>query len=199
MTTVRGYLQLFQRKEKFAEYKEQFGIMIEELDRANGIITEFLSLAKTKAIDIKPGNLNDTIRSLFPLFQAEALHLGQEVQADVNDIPTICYDEKEIRQLILNLVRNGMEAMEAGGVLKIKTYLDNEKVSLSIQDTGKGIDKRIMPNIGTPFFTTKDSGVGLGLSICYRIAERHKAKLEIRSSNAGTNVIVKFPIWKDGE
>ncbi|MBP2652086.1 MAG: kinE 1 [Firmicutes bacterium] len=197
MTTVRGYLQMFQRKDQFGEYQNQLDTMIEELDRANEIITEFLSLAKNKRVDLKPGNLNGTIHALFPLLQAEAFRLGHELETDIGDISPCCYDDKEIRQLILNLVRNGFEAMEARGMLSIKTYQENDKVIMVIQDNGPGIPPEVLSRLGTPFVSTKESGTGLGLSVCYRIAERNQAKIEVTSSINGTTFLVKFMVLKN--
>lgn len=194
MTTVRGYLQMFQRKNNFAQYHDQLYTMIEELDRANSIITEFLSLAKNKSFELKLGNLNGTIHALFPLIEAEGFRLGHNINTDIGDIPPICYDDKEIRQLILNLVRNGFEAMDKNGFLTIKTYFDDEEVVLEIQDTGTGIPEEVLSKIGTPFITTKERGTGLGLSVCYRVAERHGAKIMVKSSTEGTTFSVKFPV-----
>lgn len=194
MTTVRGYLQMFQKKGEFREYKSQLGTMIEELDRANLIISEFLSLAKNKVVELKHGNLNDTIRVLYPLLQAEAFHLGNDLQIDLSDIPPINYDDREIRQLIHNLARNGMEAMKSSGKLTIKTYIENEKAVLSIQDTGTGIPKDIQESIGTPFRTTKDNGIGIGLSVCYKIAQRHEAELDFVTGINGTKFFMKFKV-----
>lgn len=192
MTTVRGYLQMFQRKSDFEEYRTQLDTMIGELDRANGIITDFLSLAKDRRVDLVPGNLKDIVNMLFPILQADAFLLGHEIQLDLGDIPIIYYDDKDMRQLILNLVRNGLEAMESSGIVTIKTYLDNEKIILAVQDTGSGIPQEIQDKIGTPFITTKDFGTGLGLSICYRISERHGAKIEFETSSAGTTFFIQF-------
>lgn len=195
LTTVRGYLQLFHKRPKYADHREQFATMIEELDRANSIITEFLSLAKNKRAELKPGNLNGTIHALFPLLQADAFRMGHQIEADIGDIPTFCYDDKEIRQLILNIVRNGMEAMKAGGLVTIKTYCERNTVVIAIKDTGAGIPKEILTKLGTPFMTTKESGTGLGLSICYRIAERHNAKIDIKTSSKGTTFFIKFKVY----
>jgi signal transduction histidine kinase len=192
LTTVRGYLQFFQRKDKFIEYRGQLETMVEELDRAGSIITEFLSLAKNKAVELSLDNLNGTIHALLPLIQAEAFRLGHDVLTDIGDIPSICYDDSEIRQLILNLARNGMEAMDSGGILTIKTYLEKDKVVLVIQDTGTGISKHIQENIGTPFQTTKDNGTGIGLSVCYRIAQRHNAEMDFVTGNNGTTFFIRF-------
>jgi len=195
LTTVRGYLQMVQLNSKYNSHQEQLSTMIEELDRANSIITEFLSLAKNNHAELIPGNLNGTIHALFPLLQADAFRLGHEVQTDIGDIPAICYDDKEIRQLILNLVRNGMEAMEPGGIITIETYLEDDKIILAVKDTGPGIPKEVLSKLGTPFVTTKEFGTGLGLSICYRIAARHDAKIEISTSSEGTNFFVKFKAY----
>ncbi|KYZ76088.1 hypothetical protein AXX12_06485 [Anaerosporomusa subterranea] len=192
MTTVRGYLQMFQRRAELAKYGEQLTTMIEELDRANAIISEFLSLAKNKAIDRKRGNLNTIIRSLFPLIEADALRMGHEAAVRTGDIPDNEFDPQQVRQLILNLTRNGLEAMQGGGRLTIRTYLSSQAIVLEVQDTGSGIPDEILQQLGTPFVTTKETGTGLGLPVCFRIAERHGAKMGIQSSSQGTTVCVAF-------
>jgi nitrogen-specific signal transduction histidine kinase len=161
LTTVRGYLQLFQRKEQYADHKEQFGIMIEELDRANAIITEYLSLAKNKTVELKLGNVNSILTVLYPLLQADAYCYGHDIRLEKGTIPDILLDEKEIRQLVLNLVRNGHEAMLSGGTVTIKTYFDNDKVIVAFQDTGPGMLDEVLSKLGTPFLTTKENGTGL--------------------------------------
>lgn len=195
MTTVRGYLQYYLGKEKLSDYHEQFQTMIDELDRANSIISEFLSLARNKVADMKLANLNETIIKLKPLIQADAFRMGHDIHIETGlNIPNIQLNKNEIRQLILNLTRNGFEAMKKGGILSIATYLKDNKVVLSIKDTGTGIPDEVLEKIGTPFFTTKDNGTGLGLSVCYRIAERHNAKIDIDTSPKGTVFSVKFPV-----
>ena len=192
LTTVRGYLQMYQRKTENAKYHSQFQTMIEEIDRANAVISEFLSLAQNKAVELKPNSLNDIIRTLLPLLQAEALRSGQDIQVDMGDVPDINLDEKEIRQLLLNLVRNGFEAMEVGGRIVIETYAVNDKVVLAVHDTGKGIPQKVLDKIGTPFVTTKDNGTGLGLPVCYRIAQRHEANIDVKTSPQGTIFMIEF-------
>jgi PAS domain S-box-containing protein len=201
MTTVRGYLQMFQRKGNFSAYHEQFSTMIEELDRANTIITEFLSLAKEKDVEMKRGNLNKVIHSLLPLLQAEAFRIGHAIRADLDDIPDSDFNEKEIRQILLNLVRNGFEAMEHSGEVIIRTYRRDDNIMLSVQDTGSGIPAEVVSKLGTPFVTTKEDGTGLGLPVCYRIAERHNAKIDLDTGPWGTTFTVIFHpalSWEQG-
>lgn len=193
MTTVRGYLQMFQRQEKFAEYTGQIQTMIEELDRANSIISEFLSLAKDKRVVKKPTCLNTVIQKFVLLIQTEAIHDSKRVETELGDIPKIIVDEDEIRQCILNLTRNALDATPKGGVVTIYTDWDGENtVLLSVRDNGSGIPHKVLSNLGTPFVTTKETGTGLGLPTCYRIAERHNAKIEVDSNSAGTNITMKF-------
>lgn len=194
LTTVRGYLQFFEKKPEFAGHREQLAAMIEELDRANFIITEFLSLAKNKAVHIETCHLNDDIKGILPLLQADAIHSGHQIEFQPSDIPSLNVDKKEIRQVLLNLVRNALEATPPSGKITIKTEQVNKQVVLSVQDTGPGISKEIIDKSGTPFVTTKISGIGLGLSVCYRIAERHKALLDFQTGPAGTTFSLKFRI-----
>lgn len=192
MTTVRGFLQLLGDKKECGQFKEYFNLMIEELDRTNSIITEFLSMAKNKTVDLKIMDLNGIIRAMIPLIQSDAIKNDMDTCYELNDVPGLLLDEKEIRQLILNLARNGLEAMSPGGVLTFRTYTDGGEVVLAVCDRGPGIDPELLEKIGTPFFTTKDEGTGLGLAVCYSIAARHKAVIEIETSPAGTTFLVRF-------
>ena len=192
MTAVRGFLQIFLQKAELNNYQEHFSIMIEELDRANSILTEFLSLAKDKTVELQRASLNNVIEAIFPLLQADAFRLGHNIIVEAGEISEFEFDEKEIRQLILNLVRNGLEAMEQAGTVKIKTYTVDGKIVLAVQDSGSGISPAIMDKLGTPFLTTKGTGTGLGLPVCYRIVERHGAHIAAHSGPGGTLFTVTF-------
>ncbi len=194
MTTVKGFLQILMTRPEYLKDRAFFELMVSELDRANSIITEFLSLAKDKAVKLRPQNLNHIIQALSPLITADGMVTDQFIEFELWDIPDIDLDEKEIRQLILNLVRNGFEAMPSGGALTIKTFRDNGEVVLAVTDGGKGISPEILEKIGTPFFTTKDTGTGLGLAVCYSIADRNNARIEIETGPKGTTFYVRFKI-----
>ncbi|KAF1083957.1 Sporulation kinase E [Sporotomaculum syntrophicum] len=192
MTFVRGFLQLLGGKDRYAQDKEYMDLMIDELDRANSIITEFLSLAKNKAVELKRQNLNQKIRTILPLLQADAMKQDKSIGVELGDIPYILIDRNEIKQLILNLVRNGLEAMSPGGLLSIKTFKDDDRIVLAVQDQGAGIAPEVLEKIGTPFFTTKDNGTGLGLAVCFSIAQRNNAKIDIETGSTGTTFYVRF-------
>jgi PAS domain S-box-containing protein len=192
LTTVRGYLQLFQNKHEFSGYRSQLATMIDELDRANGIITEYLSLAKNKVADLKRGDLNAYLAALLPRLQTDALRLGRKVELRAEPISPVAFDGRELHRLVRNLVRNGLEAAPAGGTVTVATYEDDGRVVLAVRDTGGGIPASVAGRLGTPFVTTKDNGTGLGLPVCYRIAHRHGARMEFTSGAEGTTFFVKF-------
>ncbi len=196
LTTVRGFLQLYKDKELFTQYKNSFDLMIDELDRANSIITEFLSLAKTKPLVMENQNINTILEKIFDLIQANALVSGKYINMELGDIPDLPLNAREIRQLLLNFIRNGLEAMSPGGNLTIRTFTDGNEVVLSVQDQGHGIESGVLDKIGTPFFTTKDNGTGLGLAVCYSIAARHNAVINIESGLTGTTFFVRFKVSK---
>ncbi|WP_083453872.1 PAS domain S-box protein [Syntrophomonas palmitatica] len=199
MTTVRGFLQVLNDKEKYAEDSEILNLMIEEIDRANAIIKEFLSLAKDKLIEPKMQNINSVISNMLPLFQADAMSQEKYISIKLGNVPDLLLDEKEIRQLLLNLVRNGLEAMSSGGMLTIMTFMEDENVVLSVQDQGHGMSKDVIEKLGTPFFTTKDDGTGLGMAVCYGIAKRHGAAIAIDTGPSGTTFSIKFALNDRGK
>ncbi|VBB05905.1 Hypothetical protein LUCI_1116 [Lucifera butyrica] len=195
MTTVRGFLQFLGWKKELENYKAHFELMIEELDRANDIIKEFLSLAKDRAMDFKLLKLNDLIREIFPMLQADALLNNCCIETPLEDVPAVMLDKPSIRQLILNMTRNAIEAMPQGGKIRIGTRHCAEKVFLYVEDEGSGIPPEFMDKLGTPFATLKETGSGLGLAICYRIVQRHDAEIFVESEyGKGTVFTVRFNI-----
>ncbi len=194
MATIRGFMQILSSKKEFSNYLDYFDLMIEELDRANHIITEFLSIGRNVPSDRQKENLNAIIESLQPLIEASGYAQDKYLEVETAEIPELFLNNKEIRQIILNLCQNGYEAMGAGQTLRIKTFLEEGKAVLAVQDEGEGIRPEVMAKLGTPFFTTKKQGTGLGLGICYGIAARHQAEIAIETGPGGTTFYVKFSL-----
>ena len=192
ITSVRGFLQLLGGKNECLQYKEYFDLMIGELDRANSVITEFLSLAKDRPMVLKMQNLKLIIEALAPSIIAEASDANMYLHIELEDIPYLLLNENEIKQLILNLVRNGLEAMEPEETLTLRAFIVDESVVISIIDQGYKISSEVIEKMGTPFFSTKDHRTGLGLAECYSIAARHKASIDINTGSNGTTVNVIF-------
>lgn len=192
LTTVSGLLQVLVRKEEFTKYREYVDIMNSELSRVNAIIDECLSFGQRNNLHLKVHSLNSIIRDINPLLQAYALDMEQEVILDLGHVPSLLLDEIEIRQLVVNLVRNGLEAMGSRRKVYISTCYENDEVILSVRDEGSGMEQTVFDMAGTPFYTTKRAGTGLGLAKCYNIAFRHGAILNIETGREGTTVYVRF-------
>lgn len=192
MTTVHGFLQMLKSEPECSKFHSCFELMIEELNAANSIISEFLSLAKDKAIYLKDQNLNAIVKNIYPLIAAEAIKSDKQVKIKLHNIANTGLDCNEIRQLILNLALNGLEAMEPGGTLQLSTYMHKDQIVLAVKDQGNGINPAVFDKLGTPFVTTKENGTGLGLAVCYSIADRHHANIEYKTGPSGTTFMIKF-------
>ncbi len=194
MTTVRGFLQLMGSEETSVQKKYYYEMMIEELDKANEIITEFLSLAKDKMVKLKLKSLNTLISTLYPLLSSDAVKQKKRILLSQGVIPDIPLDDKEMKQLIINLVKNGLESMRSGGTVTIGTYIQDHQVVLFVEDEGDGIRPEIFDKLGTPFVTTKDNGTGLGLAVSYSIANRHNATIDFKTGSSGTTFYLRFKL-----
>ena len=195
MTTVRGFLQFLTDDMGLTKYKDYFDLMIDELDRANSIISEFLSMGNTRSSELTMQDLNAIICDIWPLLEIDTLNQNKFIEFETQNIPPMFLNRDEISQLLINLCRNGLEAMKPGKRLSIRTYTESEStVVLEIRDQGEGMDKEVLKKIGTPFYTTKDNGTGLGLGVSYAIAARHNAKIDVQSSSKGTVLFVKFSL-----
>lgn len=194
MSTVKGFLQILRQKNECNKHQNYYDLMISELDRANLIISEFLSIAKNKATEVKKINLLSIVNNILPLLEAEVSvrNNGHLLILELDEVPDLLLDEKEIRQLILNLVINAIEAMPNGGNITIKTYSNFNHIILAIKDEGQGIGHSILERLGTPFVTTKESGTGLGLAVCYSIAARHNMKIDVKTGKEGTTFNIIF-------
>ncbi|MBP3041754.1 PAS domain S-box protein, partial [Bacillaceae bacterium Marseille-Q3522] len=199
MSVIRGFIQLIKEQNLDPDTERQyFELIIAELDRANEMINDFLSLSKSRIVDKRPTDLNEVIRSLYPMISSEGNMAAVTVSFYLQTpLPLILIDSREIKQLILNLVRNSCEAMKSGDKLEIITeHLSMEKVvQLHIRDTGSGIPKEYLEKIFDPYFTSKEGGTGLGLAVCKSICEGHNASLQIESEEGkGTSVIIHFAV-----
>ncbi|PGL71055.1 PAS domain-containing sensor histidine kinase [Bacillus sp. AFS055030] len=192
LTTVKGFLQLGLQNKDFESYSPIFELMIDEINRVNSIITEFLDIAKKKPNKLEEHNLNQIINTLYPLLETRALKEDKLIIRELNKIPNLIIDQNEIRQLLLNMVSNSLDAMDVGKIVKIHTYSEDDKIVMSIIDEGTGIPPEIIERISTPFVTSKENGTGLGLAICYAIAKRNNATIDFTTSSNGTVFNIKF-------
>jgi len=196
LTVIRGFMQLMQRQMDPTKIQDYLKMVISELDRSNEIIGNFLSLSQNRFLQKDMINLNRIIEEIETLLIAEANHSNIELII-VKDpkLQDLLLNDKEIKQLILNLTRNGMESMSAGGKLYIRTIQLADEALLEVQDTGHGIPQDKLDQLFEPFYTTKPSGTGLGLAVCLSIVERHQAKIEVKSQESiGTTFTIRFNV-----
>ncbi len=193
MTAVRGLLQVLGEKPAYHEDQEFFDIMITELDRVNEIISEFLGLARDRVVNLTPHSLDRIVQSLYPMMMSNA-NLGEvEIVLELSNPPQVLMDKNEIRQLILNMFTNAIEAMPNHGKITIGTIRKDNEAVLFIKDEGTGLPPEIINNLGTPFVSTKENGLGLGLAVCYSIAARHHARIDFETGPKGTVFYISFP------
>ncbi len=198
MAVIRGFIQLMRERSPGHQH-EYYRIIMEELDRANSIINDFLSLAQNRIVEMEVRSLHDILNDLSPLLWADANMRGQSIEMDLcEQMPAFEMNEKEMKQMILNLARNGMEAMTDKGLLTIRTRLTaDDRIELHVADTGTGIAADKLSKLFEPFFTTKSRGTGLGLALCLSIVERHNGRIDVQSiEGSGTTFIVSFPLGK---
>jgi len=163
-----------------------FGILNEEVDRLNRIVVDFLFAVRPMTLELGAGSLNLIARELAEFVGAELEQSRIRLLLELaEDLPPALVDERYIKQALLNLVRNAQAAMPDGGLLTISTSATDSEARICVSDTGSGISQENMGKIFEPYFTTKDSGTGLGLTLAYRIAREHRGDISVDSKEGG--------------
>ena len=149
-----------------------------EVDRLNRLVEEFLRFARPHQLAASLADLNEVVRSVAALVEQRAASQQVEVQTVLTPLPHLTVDAEQLKQLLLNLALNALQAMPAGGQLELRTARDRAgAIVVEVEDEGGGIDPSIAARVFDPFFTTKEKGVGLGLSIAHKIATQHGGTL----------------------
>ena len=195
------HIQLIQKqiKEKEVietnEIKDALNVISEEVVRLNRVVLDFLFAVRP--MDSKPElrDLNILVSDLLQFLRYELDNAHVELSVNLEKIPYIEMDEKYIKQALLNVIQNALAAMPDGGILTIKSYKEDDRVLIEIADTGTGIPDEIKDKIFEPYFTTKDFGSGLGLTLVYKIMKEHLGEISINSKEGlGTSFVLNFPI-----
>lgn len=193
LTTIRGFIQLAEKG--FEESHAQ--LILEEIDRINLIVSEFLVLSKPNIVHFQNKNVKKILEETIALFQAQASMNNIEVITEaITDGCRVHCNENQLKQVFINIFKNSVEAMPLGGQLIIRMEeTPDAKVMIQITDTGEGMEAEQIQKLGTPFYTTKEAGTGLGYMIIKHIIEQHKGMLNIRSKvKKGTTVEMVLPI-----
>lgn len=198
LTAVRGFSQLLLEKhQEQTNLREYAEIIIEEIDRANNVVTDFLQLARPKKPVLQEQSVGSLIEETVAIVGPQAFLSNIAVQCEIaEDLPPCCLDRDQIKQVLLNMCQNSIEAIPGKGVLKIKAGLwpEGKEIFIEITDDGCGMSPESRERIGVPFYTTKEGGTGLGLSISYSIISAHQGRVEVTSKEGeGTTFRVYLP------
>jgi PAS domain S-box-containing protein len=172
------------------------GVVNEEIDRLNGIVVDFLFAVRPMNMDFREGNINTLIAELtdFVGFELEEAQIHC-ILTLAEELPLIDFDERFMKQVLLNLIKNAIAAMPAGGTLQILTEKGDGAIIIKVCDTGIGIPEENLSKIFEPYFTTKETGSGLGLTLAFKIIREHQGEITVKSkTGGGTCFIIALPI-----
>jgi signal transduction histidine kinase len=183
--SIKGAAQYLSTDTESEEHQKLLNVIIEEVNRLNRVVSQFLDYAKPYRIEVRKEDINRIVQKAISIIQSSGQTEHVSIKTDLaGNLPQVQVDAEQLIQVILNIAFNGLEAMEGRGELFFKTSQVEEDeepfVSLDISDTGAGISVKDINLLFKPFFTTKERGVGLGLSICQRIIKDHNGKLRVK-------------------
>lgn len=198
LSSIKGFATYFGAKfPEGSEDRESANVMIREVDRLNRVISELLEFARPSELNLKPANIKELLQHSLWLVQqdAEAKKIEMDLSAG-DDVCVTLVDPDRFTQALLNLYLNAIQAMDEGGVLSVRSFLDqNEHVRIEISDTGPGMAQEDLSRVFDPYFTTKPRGTGLGLAIVHKIVEAHNGEIKMRSApGKGTVVTILLPL-----
>ncbi|MEN6620657.1 MAG: ATP-binding protein, partial [Smithella sp.] len=184
--SIKGAAQYLKTEAVTEEQNKLFDVIIEETNRLNAVVSQFLDYARPYTLKFKEQNINALISRAISIIAANELAGNISLIQELDDkLPNVEADEQQLLQVILNIALNAIESMPRGGNLTFRTFKietsAGDAVGMTIRDTGCGISKDALKNIFKPFHTTKERGVGLGLAICWKIIKEHGGLIRVKS------------------
>lgn len=200
LSSIRGLAQfVYNSFSKTDERKEDLNTIIQEVDRLNKLVVQVLDYAKVKELDLTYFSINNLVNKMVELFKQEIKNKQIRFYLELSpDISQIQADEDQIRQILMNIIINAIQAISEEGEIKIKTekyfIKGGSGLKLIIEDNGVGISEKDLNQIFDPFFSTKEQGSGFGLSIVYKLVEGHQGEIKVESKEGeGTKFIIYLP------
>ncbi|HDQ13205.1 MAG TPA: PAS domain S-box protein [Sediminispirochaeta sp.] len=196
------HIQLIQRALKKNQCLDEaaagkyLDVIMEEIERLNGIVVDFLFAVRPMDTTMKKGNINKVIRELMDFIKYEAQESDIQIKTTLKkDLPKVVLDEKYMKQALINVIKNGMAAIGRDGTLTVATREDQGFVHVDVSDTGIGMSEEQMAKIFEPYYTTKEFGSGLGLTVVYKVLKEHGGEVSVQSKeNQGTTFTLSVPI-----
>ena len=197
LTSIRGFIQLM-KSDATASDKAFHHIVLDEIDRINDIVSELLLLAKPQELAYEKARVESIMSSVFGLLESQSNLYGVETKLEVlGALPEIDCEPNQLKQLFINIIKNSIEADSK----KVNITMKNTKdgfIQIRVKDDGCGIEKDRIKRLGEPFYSAKEKGTGLGLTVSYRIVQAHKGKIRYSSEvNEGTEVEMLLPVTID--
>lgn len=188
LTSIKGFIQLIMRKPDRPAPPSYLEVIAAEIERIEKLVTEFQLLARPiKPAIFRPVNMVRVVKDVVMLMEGQAfnkkIELTFEDQLD-NHLSAIFHtqgDQAQLKQVFINLLRNAIEAVDEAGRINVNLTLRDSMIAVTIKDNGMGMPQEVLLKLGTPFYTTKTNGTGLGLSVCFNIIESHGGKIEVTS------------------
>jgi PAS domain S-box-containing protein len=188
--------ELFGAASPFDLMDKYVAVVNEEVDRLNHIVVDFLFAVRPMDMEFREGDVNVLITEMvdFVWYELEQNHIKCTLELD-KTIPRILLDERHMKQVLLNLIKNAQAAMPRGGALHIKTERSDTEIFISVRDTGTGIGEENLSKIFEPFFTTRETGSGLGLTLVFKIIREHEGEISVKSRKGeGACFTIALPI-----
>ncbi|SDY15283.1 two-component system, sporulation sensor kinase B [Evansella caseinilytica] len=195
LTVTRGFLQLLKQKDISQEKKLQYiELSIDELKRAESIISDYLTFAKPSLENVEMLHVQEELEYVINVVNPYATM--NNVQTQLSSTPNVYVigERQKFHQCLINIIKNGIESMPEGGVLSIEHDENAEHTLVSIHDTGVGMSREQIERLGTPYYSTKDSGTGLGTMVVFSIVKAMNGRIEVESElNKGSTFTIILP------
>ncbi len=203
LASIGIHLQLlrkaFQRKKSLTleDATRYLDVIDEEIERLNGIVVDFLFAVRPMDVHLRLEQLNRVVEDVIKFVRYELSEHHITIVRQLGEfLPKLRIDENLMKQALLNIIKNAMNAMEPdGGTLTVTTKLSGDNIMLSLTDTGSGMDETTLAKIFEPYFTTKDSGSGLGLTMVFKVIKEHQGEITVSSKKGmGTTFTIALPV-----
>ena len=185
--SITGSIEILESAVPDGDERQEFvQILKKEIQRLSEIVSNHLDLVRPIKPERGPHDVGEIVRSVVELMRKQATQQGVELSLNVDDgLPTLSVDGQQVRQAVLNLVINGVQALPDGGRVDLSVARHGDRVRVRVEDDGSGLDEQALRQVFEPFFTTKDGGTGLGLSIAFQIADQHGGDLRVENRAEG--------------
>jgi two-component system, sporulation sensor kinase B len=195
MTTVRGFMQLLQGENLSKEQKNFIDISIQELDRAQEVINQYLSLAKPQTEEYEVFSLSEAMNESVDVMSTYAVMNSIEIKKEIENDLMAKGLKLEIQQVFINILKNAIEAIKENGEITASATRNKDgHVVITIKDNGAGMPAEQLKSLGRPYYSTKEKGTGLGMTVCYQIVNRMKGEIRVESQlGAGTTFTILLP------